>query len=93
MASYFYFEAYKLSKTAKDHEEETIRSLCSYGYVEKLLDHDKLAKVKMDECANWVSENPEKESNDYPGHGAYQTIWPLYLYHKNINILDIILKY
>ena len=42
----------------------------------------------MDECANWVSENPEKESNDYPGHGAYQTIWPLYLYHKNINILD-----
>ena len=42
----------------------------------------------MDECENWVSENPEKESNDYPGYGAYQTIWPLYLYHKNINILD-----
>ena len=74
-------------------KKETIKSLCSYGYVEELLGNHKLAKEKMDECANWASENSIKKSDDYPGDVAYQTIWPLYLYYKNINKLEKASKY
>ena len=87
-ASENYLESFKLYESIEDYKKHSITSLCSYGYVEELLGNHELAKEKMDECANWVSENPEKESNDYPGSEAYQRIWPLYLYHKNINILD-----
>ena len=93
-ASKKYLEAYKLSTPIKDDNIiETIKVLCSHGYVEELLGNHELAKEKMDECANWASDNFIKKSDDYPGDVAYQTIWPLYLYHKNINQLEKASKY
>ena len=36
----------------------------------------------MLECSSWIFENQEEIEND---HDTYETIWPLYLYHKHLN--------
>ena len=41
-----------------------------------------LANEKMLECSSWILENRKEIESDYY---TYETIWPLYLYHKHLN--------
>jgi tetratricopeptide (TPR) repeat protein len=89
-ASKNYLESFKLNESIENNKKETIKSLCSYGYVEQLLGHRDTAKEKMMECTNWVLENNNELKNN---HDTYETIWPLYLYHTNLKQQEMASKY
>ena len=89
-ASKNYLESCRLNETLDDMKKFSIKALCSYGYVEQLLGHQDTAKEKMMECSNWVLENNNELKND---HDTYETIWPLYLYHTNIEQQEKASKY
>jgi tetratricopeptide (TPR) repeat protein len=81
-ASKNYLESYRIIETLDNNKKFSIKSLCSYGYVEELLGNHNLAKEKMSECSSWVLENRKEIEDD---HDTYETIWPLYLYYDKIN--------
>ena len=85
-------EAVRLNKTIND-EKESIKSLCFYGYVEQLIENHVKAKEAMAECSTYISKKPIKEENHFPGSAVYETIWPLYLYHNNVNNSEKASKY
>jgi tetratricopeptide (TPR) repeat protein len=85
-----YSHAFRLNEVVDDNEKYSIKSLCSYGYMEELLGNHDLAKEKMMECSSWVLENREKIEDD---HDTYESIWFLHLYHKNLNQQDKASKY
>ena len=89
-ASKNYLESYRLYETLEDYKKSSIKALCSYGYVEQLLGHQDIAKEKMMKCTNWVLENNNELKN---AHDTYETIWPLYLYHTNIEQQEKASKY
>ena len=80
-ASKYYLDSYSLSDKIDDNEKYSIKSLCSYGFIEELLGNHDLAKERMIECSKWVLENRKQIQDNYD---AYETIWPLYLYHKKL---------
>ena len=81
-ASKNYLKSFRLYEKLDDNKKYSIKALCSYGFVEELLENHDLAKEKMMECSSWVLENQKGLEND---HDAYETIWPLYLYYNKIN--------
>jgi TolB-like protein/tetratricopeptide (TPR) repeat protein len=89
-ASKNYLESYRLSETLDDYKKYSIKALCSYGYVEQLLGNHNLAKEKMSECSSWVLENRKEIEDD---HDTYETIWPLYLYQKQLKQQNKASKY
>ena len=89
-ASKNYLESFKLSESIENNKKYSIKSLCSYGYVEELLGNHNLAKEKMSECSSWVLENRKEIEDD---HDTYETIWPLYLYQKQLKQQDKASKY
>ena len=89
-ASKNYLEAFKLNETIDHNKKSSIKSLCSYGYVEELIGHHNLAKEKMIECTSWILENRKEIEDD---HDTYETIWPLYLYQKQLKQQDKTSKY
>ena len=89
-ASKNYLESFKLNESIENNNKYSIKSLCSYGYVEELLGNHNLAKEKMSECSSWVLENRKEIEDD---HDTYETIWPLYLYQKQLKQQDKASKY
>ena len=47
----------------------------------------------MTECAQWIEENSEQFSDDWGAYHAYETLWPLYLYQKQMKVQDKASKY
>ena len=93
-ASNSYLEAIKLNKNIdySDNIETPIKSICSYGYMQELIGNSETAKENMIECTKWIEKNPEKFSEDGE-YNAYETIWPLYLYQKQLKQQDKTSKY
>jgi len=89
-ASKNYLVSFKLNELNEDYKKYSIKALCSYGYVEELLGNHNLAKEKMSECSSWVLENRKEIEDD---HDTYETIWPLYLYQKQLKQQDKASKY
>ena len=98
-ASKNYLKSFKINQSIENNKsnksnKSSIKSLCSYGYVEELLGNHNLAKEKMSECSSWILENQKEIEHDHDNdHDTYETIWPLYLYHKHLNQEDKASKY
>ena len=78
-ASEYYDLAMQLNQ---EGQKSSIKSTCSYGYTQGLLNNNDIAKQKINECADWVENNYLSIQGPYD---AYETIWPLYLYYDYIN--------
>ena len=92
-ASKYYLDSYNLYKTIeniKANDKFSFKALCSYGYMEELLENRNVSKTTMTDCSNWVMANRD-EINDE--HDAYETIWQLYLYNNLLDKKDEALKY
>ena len=94
-ASNSYLEAMKLNENIdySDNIEIPIKSICHYGYMNELIGKSEIAIENMTECAKWIDDNPEKFPDNEGEYNAYETIWPLYLYHKQLKQQDKASKY
>jgi len=95
-ASNAYLEAIQINENIEYSENDLVtplKSICFYGYMQELIGNSETAKENMLECAKWIEENSEQFSDDWGAYHAYETLWPLYLYQKQMKVQDKASKY